>query len=34
MLMRLDGLDVDRLRAIDDYPTSDLFDETERLALA
>lgn len=34
MLMRLDGLDIERLRTIDDYPTSELFDDTERLALA
>lgn len=34
MKMRLTGLDTDRLRHIDDYPTSDAFDHTERLALA
>lgn len=34
MLQRLAGLDVDRLRQIDNYATSPLFDETERLVLA
>lgn len=34
MLMRLDGLDPDRLRHIDDYQTSPLFSEDERAAIA
>lgn len=34
MLMRDSGLDVDRLKVIDSYPTSDLFTDTERRALA
>ena len=34
MLQRLDGLDVDRLRHIDEYATSPLFTDDERLALA
>ncbi|WP_026453711.1 carboxymuconolactone decarboxylase family protein [Saccharomonospora iraqiensis] len=34
MLQKHAGLDVERLRAIDDYPTSPLFTRQERLALA
>ncbi|MCV7151650.1 carboxymuconolactone decarboxylase family protein [Mycobacterium pyrenivorans] len=34
MLQRLDGLDVDRLRHIDDYATSPLFSGDERAAIA
>lgn len=34
MLMRLEGLDMDRLRYIDDYRTSDLFSDDERAAIA
>ncbi|GLB84900.1 hypothetical protein Mkiyose1384_57900 [Mycobacterium kiyosense] len=34
MLQRLDGLDVDRLRDIDDYATSSLFSADERAAIA
>jgi AhpD family alkylhydroperoxidase len=34
MLQRLDGLDVDRLRRIDEYADSPLFTATERLAIA
>jgi alkylhydroperoxidase family enzyme len=34
MLQRLDGLDVDRLREIDDYATSPKYSEQERLAIA
>jgi AhpD family alkylhydroperoxidase len=34
MKQRLDGLDIDRLREIDDYVTSDRFTETEKRALA
>ncbi|MGU3653567.1 carboxymuconolactone decarboxylase family protein [Mycolicibacterium sp. A43C] len=34
MLQRLDGLDVARLTAIDDYATSPLFDADERAAIA
>ncbi len=34
MLQRLDGLDVDRLRHIDEYATSPFFTADERLALA
>ncbi|MET0898737.1 MAG: carboxymuconolactone decarboxylase family protein [Mycobacterium sp.] len=34
MLMRLDGLDIDRLQHIDDYATSDLFTDDERAAIA
>jgi AhpD family alkylhydroperoxidase len=34
MLQRLDGLDVDRLQHIDEYPTSPLYTDDERLALA
>ncbi|SFQ01244.1 alkylhydroperoxidase AhpD family core domain-containing protein [Amycolatopsis arida] len=34
MLQRHHGLDIDRLKAIDDYPTSELFTRQERLALA
>jgi AhpD family alkylhydroperoxidase len=33
MLIRLDGLDVDRLKAIDDYATSDEFTDDERAAI-
>jgi AhpD family alkylhydroperoxidase len=34
MLQKHEGLDIDRLRNIDDYPTSPLFNRQERLALA
>jgi AhpD family alkylhydroperoxidase len=34
MLQRLDGLDVDRLKHIDDYATSPSFSEDERAAIA
>jgi AhpD family alkylhydroperoxidase len=34
MLQRLAGLDVERLQAVDDYATSPLFSDEERLALA
>lgn len=34
MLMRLDGLDLDRLTHIDDYATSALFSDDERAAIA
>ncbi|GLZ39587.1 carboxymuconolactone decarboxylase family protein [Actinokineospora sp. NBRC 105648] len=34
MLQRLDGLDIDRLRHIDDYTTSDSYTADERLAIA
>jgi len=34
MLIRLDGLDVDRLKDIDNYVTSQLFTEDERAAIA
>jgi AhpD family alkylhydroperoxidase len=34
MLQRLDGLDVDRLKSIDEYATSPLFDDDERAAIA
>ncbi len=34
MLQRLDGLDVDRLKHIDEYPTSPLFSDDERAAIA
>lgn len=34
MLMRLDGLDLDRLKNIDDYTTSPLFSDDERAAIA
>jgi alkylhydroperoxidase family enzyme len=34
MLIRLDGLDVERLREIDDYTTSPLFSADERAAIA
>ncbi|OBA89183.1 transposase [Mycolicibacterium elephantis] len=34
MLQRLDGLDVDRLKHIDDYATSPLFSDDERAAIA
>ncbi|MFC7342140.1 carboxymuconolactone decarboxylase family protein [Saccharopolyspora griseoalba] len=34
MLQRNEGLDVDRLKEIDDYATSDKFTEVERLAIA
>lgn len=34
MLQRLDGLDIDRLREIDDYATSPRFSREERLAIA
>ncbi|MBJ7337368.1 carboxymuconolactone decarboxylase family protein [Mycolicibacterium sp.] len=34
MLIRLDGLDVDRLKHIDDYATSPLFTDDERAAIA
>jgi len=33
MLQRLDGLDVDRLQHIDEYPTSPLYSADERLAI-
>lgn len=33
MLMRLDGLDLDRLAHIDDYATSPLYTDDERAAL-
>lgn len=34
MLMRLDGLDVDRLQRIDEYRTSPLYSDDERAAIA
>ena len=34
MLTRLEGLDVDRLKQIDDYATSPLFNDDERAAIA
>ena len=34
MLQRLDGLDVDRLKEIDDYATSPRYTEDERAAIA
>lgn len=34
MLQRLDGLDVDRLKYIDDYATSPLYSDDERAAIA
>ena len=34
MLQRLDGLDVDRLKQIDDYATRPLFNDDERAAIA
>ena len=34
MLMRLDGLDMDRLTHIDDYAISPLFTDDERAAIA
>jgi AhpD family alkylhydroperoxidase len=34
MLQRLDGLDVERLRHIDEYGTNPLYDRAERLAIA
>ena len=34
MLQRLDGLDVERLKDIDDFATSALFDDDERAAIA
>ncbi|AMO60330.1 transposase fusion protein [Mycolicibacterium phlei] len=34
MLQRLDGLDIDRLKHIDDYATSPLFTDDERAAIA
>ena len=34
MLQRLDGLDVDRLKHIDEYATSPLFSDDERAAIA
>jgi alkylhydroperoxidase family enzyme len=34
MLIRLDGLDVERLKTIDDYATSPLFTDDERAAIA
>ena len=34
MLIRLDGLDVERLKDIDSYATSPLFTEDERAAIA
>jgi alkylhydroperoxidase family enzyme len=34
MLIRLDGLDVERLKKIDDYATSPLFTADERAAIA
>lgn len=34
MLQRLDGLDVERLQHIDEYATSELYSDVERLAIA
>ena len=34
MLQRLDGLDVERLKSVDEYATSPLFTEDERAAIA
>ncbi|MGH3947617.1 MAG: carboxymuconolactone decarboxylase family protein, partial [Pseudonocardiaceae bacterium] len=34
MLQRMDGLDIDRLREIDDYRTSPRYSHAERLAIA
>lgn len=34
MLQRLDGLDVERLKSIDEYATSPLFDDDERAAIS
>ena len=34
MLIRMDGLDVDRLKHVDDYVTSPLFSDDERAAIA
>ncbi len=34
MLIRLDGLDVERLKSVDDYATSPLFTDDERAAIA
>lgn len=34
MLMKHEGLDIERLKHIDDYPTSELFTDLERKALA
>jgi alkylhydroperoxidase family enzyme len=34
MLQRLDGLDVERLKDVDEYATSPLFSEDERAAIA
>jgi AhpD family alkylhydroperoxidase len=34
MLQRLDGLDVERLKSVDDYATSQLFTDDERAAIA
>lgn len=34
MLARLDGLNIEKLSRIDDYATSDLFDDDERAAIA
>ena len=34
MLMRLDGLDMDRLKDIDDYATSPRYTDDERAAIA
>jgi alkylhydroperoxidase family enzyme len=34
MLMRLDGLDIDRLKSIDDYATSPSYSDDERAAIA
>ena len=34
MLIRMDGLDVDRLKHVDDYATSPLFSDDERAAIA
>lgn len=34
MLQRLDGLDIERLQHIDDYATSSLYSDVERLAIA
>jgi AhpD family alkylhydroperoxidase len=34
MLMRLENLDMDRLKSIDDYATSPAFDDDERAAIA
>jgi alkylhydroperoxidase family enzyme len=34
MLIRLDGLDVERLKSVDEYATSPLFTDDERAAIA